>query len=252
MAHKPQTPADYLRGRRAEAAAAALRKMEADVRATDVMVALSRRAADPVEPCDAVPAHPDHGLPHCPRRPDGSLDTYYLCSFEEIGRFDLGRPPPLGAQPGRWTVERQEKFIRILAATASVTDACDACDMTRMAAYRLRWSDEGVAFRLGWDAALATAHRVLQDTAFDRAVNGVEVPVWHRGELVGHRRVFNDRLLMFLLREHRPHPLTPALGEGTKTPSASGEGARQNPSQKLLDISNTPAPPCANGDATTH
>lgn len=34
----------------------------------------------------------------------------------------------------------------------------------------------------------------------ERALNGVEVPVYSYGKLVGTRRVHNDRLLMFLLR----------------------------------------------------
>jgi hypothetical protein len=34
----------------------------------------------------------------------------------------------------------------------------------------------------------------------ERALYGVEVPVYHFGEIVGTRRVYNDSLLMFLLR----------------------------------------------------
>ena len=39
----------------------------------------------------------------------------------------------------------------------------------------------------------------LHEVAIDRAVNGVTVPVFHKGELVGERRVYNDKLLMFLI-----------------------------------------------------
>ena len=38
----------------------------------------------------------------------------------------------------------------------------------------------------------------------DRALNGVEVPVYHFGAVVGTRRVYNDRLLMFILRNRAP------------------------------------------------
>lgn len=34
----------------------------------------------------------------------------------------------------------------------------------------------------------------------ERALHGVEVPVYHFGEIIGTRQVFNDSLLMFLLR----------------------------------------------------
>ena len=38
----------------------------------------------------------------------------------------------------------------------------------------------------------------------ERAIHGVEVPVYHFGQIVGTRRVYNDRLLMFLLRNRAP------------------------------------------------
>ncbi len=42
----------------------------------------------------------------------------------------------------------------------------------------------------------------------DRALNGVEVPVYSYGELVGKRTVYNDRLLMFMLRNRAPERFT--------------------------------------------
>ena len=44
----------------------------------------------------------------------------------------------------------------------------------------------------------------IEDVAMDRALNGVEVPVYHFGAVVGTRRVYNDRLLMFMLRIRAP------------------------------------------------
>lgn len=38
----------------------------------------------------------------------------------------------------------------------------------------------------------------------DRALNGVEVPVYAYGKIIGTRRVYNDRLLMFMLRNRAP------------------------------------------------
>jgi hypothetical protein len=42
--------------------------------------------------------------------------------------------------------------------------------------------------------------RRIEDVAMERALNGVEVPVYSYGKLVGSRTVYNDRLLMFMLR----------------------------------------------------
>ena len=41
--------------------------------------------------------------------------------------------------------------------------------------------------------------RLLADTALARALDGVEEPVFWKGEQIGTKRRYNDRLLMFLL-----------------------------------------------------
>jgi len=76
--------------------------------------------------------------------------------------------------------------------------------MTPEGAYHLRRHPEAGEFRKAWDAALACGVQRLEDIAMDRALNGVEVPVYSYGKLVGARRVYNDRLLMFLLRNRAP------------------------------------------------
>ena len=42
----------------------------------------------------------------------------------------------------------------------------------------------------------------------DRALHGVEVPVYSYGKLVGSRTVYNDRLVMFMLRNRAPDRFT--------------------------------------------
>ena len=44
----------------------------------------------------------------------------------------------------------------------------------------------------------------IEDVAMDRAINGVEEPVYNYGKLVGTRIRYNDRLLMFMLRNRAP------------------------------------------------
>ncbi|MET0251591.1 MAG: hypothetical protein ABW203_05370 [Novosphingobium sp.] len=72
--------------------------------------------------------------------------------------------------------------------------------MTPEGAYLLRRHPEGASFRAAWEAALALGVQRLEDVAMERALHGVEVPVYHFGAVVGTRRVYNDRLLMFILR----------------------------------------------------
>lgn len=99
-----------------------------------------------------------------------------------------------------WTAERQRGFIAALADTGSVRAAAHAVNMTPEGAYQLRRHPEGREFRKAWEAALKLGVQRLEDVAMDRALNGVEVPVYSYGKLVGTRRKYNDRLLMFLLR----------------------------------------------------
>jgi hypothetical protein len=104
-----------------------------------------------------------------------------------------------------WTPERQHGFIEALADTGSVRAAAHAVNMTPEGAYLLRRHPEGKSFRKAWEAALALGVQRLEDIAMERAIHGVEVPVYCYGNLIGTRRVFNDSLLMFLLRNRAPH-----------------------------------------------
>lgn len=99
-----------------------------------------------------------------------------------------------------WTAERQRGFIEALADTGSVRRAAESVNMGPEGAYRLRRHPQAGAFRKAWDAALALGVQRLEDIAMERALEGVEVPVYSYGKLVGTRRIHNDRLLMFLLR----------------------------------------------------
>jgi hypothetical protein len=103
-----------------------------------------------------------------------------------------------------WTPERQRGFIEALADTGSVRAAAHAVNMTPEGAYLLRRHPEAGEFRKAWEAALALGVQRLEDVAMDRALNGVEVPVYRFGAVISTRRVYNDRLLMFLLRNRAP------------------------------------------------
>lgn len=103
-----------------------------------------------------------------------------------------------------WTPERQRGFIEALADCGSVKSAAHAVNMTPEGAYLLRRHAQGQEFRKAWEAALALGVQRLEDVAMDRAINGVEVPVYCYGKIIGTRRVYNDALLMFLLRNRAP------------------------------------------------
>ena len=76
--------------------------------------------------------------------------------------------------------------------------------MTSQSAYRLRRHFDAQGFRLAWDAALDYAIRRLSDAVYARAIHGVAVPHYYKGEVVGEHRRYDERLAMFLLRYRDP------------------------------------------------
>lgn len=104
-----------------------------------------------------------------------------------------------------WTEEKQRCFIETLADTGLVNVAAQAVGMSRETAYRLRRSPHGAAFARAWDAARHHAGGLIEDIAFERAIEGTEQEVLNRdGEVVTTRLVHDNRLLKYLLSHLKP------------------------------------------------
>ncbi|MFL0356386.1 hypothetical protein ACI5KX_07875 [Erythrobacter sp. GH1-10] len=114
-----------------------------------------------------------------------------------------------------WTPERQCAFIEALADTGSVAAACKVVDMSTVGAYYLRRQKGAESFRAAWQAALDLGVQRLEDVAMERALNGVEEPLYVYGNLVGTRRKVNDRLLMFMLRNRSPERFGASVNGGS-------------------------------------
>ena len=93
-----------------------------------------------------------------------------------------------------WTPERKARFLDCLAEKGNVRVACGRVGLSQQAAYVLRRRD--AQFARGWAAALALARENSVQVLAERAIDGVEDPVWYRGELVGTRRKYDARLLL--------------------------------------------------------
>ena len=109
-----------------------------------------------------------------------------------------------------WTPDKQAAFIEALAETACVATAAARVGMSREGAYRLRARPDAAAFREAWEAALDYGYHRLGEAALDRALNGVSVPVFYKGEQIAERRHYDERLTQYLLRvrdpvRHAPH-----------------------------------------------
>lgn len=126
-----------------------------------------------------------------------------------------------------WTPDKQRGFIEALADYGSVRAAANAVGMTSESAYQLRRHAEAAGFRKAWEAALDRGVERLEDIAMERAIHGVDVPVYSYGKLVGTRRVYNDRLLMFVLRNRAAARFAAQSGRALTPSQQKAEAERE-------------------------
>lgn len=127
--------------------------------------------------------------PRSPRRAAARLRAVPATSGEACGK----------ARHDSWPLDLQAAFLRALSATHSVSEAAKSVGRSRQSAYRLRSRLKGQPFDLAWEVAFHHSYDVLAHAALDRALNGVEVPVYYKGELVDTYRRFDERLTVALL-----------------------------------------------------
>ena len=124
-----------------------------------------------------------------------------------------------------WTEEKQRRFIEVLADTGRVALAAKAVGLSRQAAYELKRSGDGSAFSRAWDAARLHAGALLEDIAFDRAIEGREENVFNEfGEVIATKYVPDNRMLTFLLK----HLIPDRYGNAAASGAGVGAGAAGN------------------------
>lgn len=96
-----------------------------------------------------------------------------------------------------WTERRTRMFLRALAETGCVRDACARARVSDSSAYTMRRRDP--AFAAAWEKALDAAIPTLEQAAWERAVEGWDEVVWKDGVEVSRKRRYSDGLLRFLL-----------------------------------------------------
>ena len=93
-------------------------------------------------------------------------------------------------------------FLELLSEGVSVSAACERAGIPRRSAYNRRRDDP--AFRERWDESLRMAADMLEDEADRRGRDGWSEDVYYRGQVVGRRQRYSDRMLMFRLRALKP------------------------------------------------
>ncbi len=95
-----------------------------------------------------------------------------------------------------------KNFLRFLGLSGSVTYASARAGIERRTLYRRKATDE--AFAAEWDESLQLGIDRLQDNAMQRALHGTERPLYRNGKQIGSTQQYDNKLLQFLLRAHRP------------------------------------------------
>lgn len=125
-----------------------------------------------------------------------------------------------------WTEEKQRRFIEVLADTGLVGHAAKAVGMTRESAYRLRRAPHAGAFARAWDIARLHAAGLLEDIAFERAIEGVEQDVYDgHGEVVAAKLVHDNGLLKWLLAHLKPERYGARAGAAPALPAPDAAAA---------------------------
>ena len=73
-----------------------------------------------------------------------------------------------------WSPANQRAYLEELAITGVAKQAAHVVSMSKHSAYRLRYRRDGLAFRIGWEAALMIARGRLIDDLMERALEGYE------------------------------------------------------------------------------
>lgn len=113
-------------------------------------------------------------------------------------------PVPTVQRHDGWTPERQRRLIAALTLLGSVAAACRAVGLSSASVYKLRSRKDAASFAEAWDLALAMGRDRVWERAFDRALNGYKRPIRYRGEVVGYRQVFDNRLAFAIAYGAKP------------------------------------------------
>jgi 3-hydroxyacyl-CoA dehydrogenase len=116
-------------------------------------------------------------------------------------------PAPLRYRHDGWTPRKQRDYVEALADCGIARQAAALVNMTEQSVNRLRRRPEGRTFDLACEAAERIGARRTLSTAVERALEGTIRRHYYHGELKSEERVYDNRLLTYLIGK-----LGPALG----------------------------------------
>jgi hypothetical protein len=125
------------------------------------------------------------------------IGVFAFCSSEskEPRTMHETAPITIDTTPARgWTPALKARFLDRLAAHGNARAACRNVGISHESAYRLRRRD--AVFARGWAAAVLLARENGVQVLAERAIEGIEEKIYHRGQLIDTRRRYDTRLLL--------------------------------------------------------
>jgi hypothetical protein len=144
--------------------------------------------------------------PHEPAS-DDSASPFNLQPDEAADRLAF-EPVPLRYRTDGLTPAKQREYVEALADTGVAREAAARIGVSEQAINRVRRRADARSFDRACEAAYVMGARRLRSVAFERAVEGMLKGHYYHGELVSQERVFDNRLLIYLLgkTEHLLEP----------------------------------------------
>lgn len=110
---------------------------------------------------------------------------------------------------------KKRAFLSSYSACGNVSDAARASGISRFTHYD--WLKSDADYAAAFAEARETAADYIQAEIYRRGVEGIEEPIFYKGEQVGSVRRYSDKLLIVLAKALRPEQfrdnLTISMGE---------------------------------------
>lgn len=130
-----------------------------------------------------------------------------------------------------WSAVRKRAFLRALADTGEIQKAAERVGMSRSSVARLK--ARSPEFAQACEKALRVSLPCLEQIAYERAVEGWDEDVVVRGEVVGTRRRWSERLLADLLKAEQAARKAERVAEAKRGP-VEAPASREDMTKVLL------------------
>lgn len=154
----------------------------------------------------------DHHDSRSAHSPEAATDEPASSDQPSTEAFDFD-PIPLRYRRDGLTPERQRAYVEALADCGVAKEAASRIGLSEQAIARARRRADAKSFDLACEAAVRFTAQRVRSIAFERAIQGTIRRHYYHGELKSEERVYDNRLLVYLLGKLDRHLAPPAEAE---------------------------------------